>query len=92
MCTPLAPDNLLGEKNQTLSQEGLEVILKVMENVRVRRSRVTPSGCETTAWESETSERCLVIHGSRDTRRGVMTVDTGMVGSFNRSGRDGDPQ
>lgn len=31
MCTPLAPDSLLGEKNQTLSQEGLEVILKVME-------------------------------------------------------------
>merc|ERR1719506_951768 len=31
------------------------------------------TGCEATEWESETSVRCLVGHGSRGTRRVVMT-------------------
>ena len=36
--------------------------------------RVGQTGCEGTEWESETSVRCLVGHGSRGTRRAVMTA------------------
>merc|ERR550537_554092 len=32
------------------------------------------TGCDATEWESETSVRCLVGHGSRGTRRVVMTA------------------
>ena len=36
--------------------------------------RVGQTGCEGTEWESETSVRCLVGHGTRGTRRVAMTA------------------
>ena len=36
--------------------------------------QIGQTGCEGTEWESETSVRCLVGHGSRGTRRAVMTA------------------
>jgi hypothetical protein len=41
--------------------------------------RMGQTGCEGTEWESETSVRCLVGHGSRETRR--LTLTTGERGS-----------
>ena len=37
-------------------------------------ARQGQTGCEATEWESETSVRCMVGHGSRGTRRVVMTA------------------
>ena len=38
------------------------------------RAREGHTGCEATEWESETALRCLVVRGSRGTRRVVMTT------------------
>ena len=64
--------------------------------------RVGQTGCEGTEWESETSVRCLVGHGTRGTRRLAMTageqrgsgsamysVDTGSMSVTRRSNRAG---
>jgi hypothetical protein len=40
------------------------------------RAREGHTGCEGTVWESETSVRCLVGHGSGGSRRLVMTVSS----------------
>ena len=37
--------------------------------------RIGHTGCEGTEWESETSVRCLMGHGSRGTRRVSITME-----------------
>jgi hypothetical protein len=67
---------------------------------RVRATQEGSGGAdEATAWESETSVRCLVTHGARGSRRVVRTAgvregvfrlncDTGMIGRHGRAEQD----
>jgi hypothetical protein len=61
-----------GSASVTLYGSGLGIVsLTAM-------GRMGQTGCEGTEWESETSVRCLVGHGSRETRR--LTLTTGERG------------
>ena len=66
------------------------------------RAREGQTGCEATEWESETSIRCMVGHGARGTRRGIVSVlghgasvsfgfsvDASWLSSLRRSNRRG---
>ena len=62
--------NLGGTGSASVTVHGAELGLVAFTAL----GRIGQTGCEGTEWESETSVRCLVGHGSRGTRRAVMTA------------------